>query len=441
MSTITRRGNSFRIRVSCGYDINNKQIMKSLTWTPEPGMTPKQIEKALERQKVLFEEKCGTGQYLDGRIKFIDFQEKWFKDYAEKHLRPTTLLSYRQLIQRINATIGHLCLEKIQPHHLLSFYDNLSKENVRNDYTYKSIINFKHFLSEKKITIVKLTKDAKVSEYVVISLLKYRNVTKSSAEKISKALNIKMTELFEPVNSKAKLAPKMILHHHRLISKILNTAVEWQVILSNPCNRVKPPKSKRIEAKYLDEIEAALLLERLENENFQYHTMIKLLLYTGIRRGELCGLEWKDIDFDNQVMHIRRTSLYLPGKGIFVDDTKSMTSERSIKLPQSAIDILKEFNHYQEQQKLEVGDNWIDNDRLFTSWDGQPIHPHTISGWFRKFIYKNNLPSVSIHSLRHTNATLLIASGVPIKTVSHRLGHAQTSTTANIYAHAIRSAD
>ena len=81
------------------------------------------------------------------------------------------------------------------------------------------------------------------------------------------------------------------------------------------------------------------------------------------------------------------------------------------------------------------------SDRIFTAWDGGMLNPEALSKWFHKFILRKGLPDVSIHGLRHTNATLLIAGGVPLKTVSSRLGHSSISTTGNIYAHAIRSAD
>ena len=88
-----------------------------------------------------------------------------------------------------------------------------------------------------------------------------------------------------------------------------------------------------------------------------------------------------------------------------------------------------------------MGDQWQEHDRLFTQWNGEPIHPDTVTSWFSGFVKKNNLPPETVHSLRHTNATLLIAAGTNLRTVSARLGHSQTSTTANIYAHAIQSAD
>lgn len=125
MATITKRGNSYRITVSCGYDLNGKQLRRTMTWVPPDGMTARQIQKEANRQAVLFEEKCRTGQVLDGNIKFADFAERWFKDYAEKQLRPTTVARYHVLMPRINAAIGHIRLDKLQPHHLMQFYNNL----------------------------------------------------------------------------------------------------------------------------------------------------------------------------------------------------------------------------------------------------------------------------------------------------------------------------
>ena len=93
------------------------------------------------------------------------------------------------------------------------------------------------------------------------------------------------------------------------------------------------------------------------------------------------------------------------------------------------------------EERLKMGDRWENSDRVFTQFGGKPLHPASITGWFRDFIVKTDLPKISIHSLRHTNITLLIAAGVPLRTVSYRAGHAQTSTTANIYSHAIRTAD
>ncbi len=103
--------------------------------------------------------------------------------------------------------------------------------------------------------------------------------------------------------------------------------------------------------------------------------------------------------------------------------------------------MLREFRVWQAKERLQLGDQWQDSGRVFTTWNGAPIRPDTITGWFHKFVEKNGLPPIHIHSLRHANASLLIASGVNLQTVAKRLGHANVNTTGKIYSHAIKSAD
>ena len=440
MAITVKRGDSYKITSSCGY-ANGKQIRKYSTWTPPAGMSEKQIKKELERQKVLFDEKCHTGQVLDGTIRFSEFAEKWFNEYAIKQLRPKTVARYKALLIRINAGIGHIKLDKLQPHHLLTFYDNLAETGVRSDVKYRCSVDFKALLKDQGLTKTAFTSSAGVSIAVLNSITNEKNISHISAENISKALGLPLDQIFTPIGNDDTLSAKTILHHHRLISSILSVSVQWQVIFSNPCDRVKPPKVEKTEPRYLDEKQAARLLALLQSESIQNRTMIQLLLLTGFRRGELLGLEWSDIDFKKQVIHVRRSSLYLPDKGIFVDETKNSTSERAIKVSASAFQSLKEFRLWQNEQRLKLGDQWQNSDRLFTTWNGKPMHPDTLTGWFHDFIARSGLPQISIHSLRHTNATLQIANGVPLTTVAGRLGHANASTTTKIYAHAIKSAD
>jgi len=266
------------------------------------------------------------------------------------------------------------------------------------------------------------------------------NVLKKTTEAIATALSVSPGEIFEAVKGKSTLDGVTILHHHRLITSMLNTAVEWQVIPTNPADRVKAPKAEKREARFLDEVQAREIINVLDSEPLQFRTMIIVLIYTGLRRGELCGLKWSDIDFAASMLQVNRAVQYLPKMGLF-EKLPKRNSVRPIKLPPLAARILLEHKNAQAAEAEACGDAWHDMDLVFTRTDGTYYNPDDLSAAFREFILSKELPSVTAHSLRHTNATLQIAGGVDIRTVSRRLGHAQTSTTMNIYSHAIKSAD
>lgn len=434
MATIRQRGNSYQIRVGSGYNLKGKQIIKTLTYTPPEGLTLKQIDREVERQKVLFEKKVKEGLYFDSGINFADFAEKWIS-YAEKQLAPKTIHRYKSLLIRINEAIGFIKLEKLQPHHLLAFYDNLGESGIRLDTPYKASDKCIALLNEN---IDKIALNSGVSARTIKGIAKGKPTTRIIVIKLFKALNSSDKTLF--TTESKSLSPKTIQHYHRVISSIFSTAVQWQILFSNPCERVKPPKSPNKEAHYLDEVQTQKVIELLSKEELKYRTAIILLIYSGFRRGELCGLEWPDIDFKNEIIHVKRASQYLPQKGIFEKSPKNKNSLRTIKLPSDIFSLLTEYKKWQNIQRLKCGDLWLNSNRLFTQWNGKPINPDTFTKWFHKFIIKNSLPLVSIHSLRHTNATLLISGGVNIRTVADMLGHAQASTTSNIYSHSIKSA-
>jgi integrase len=237
------------------------------------------------------------------------------------------------------------------------------------------------------------------------------------------------------------LSAKTILYHHRVISSILNDAVEWQLIPFNPASRVKPPKVQKKQAACYDMDQVKAMLKALETEEPKYRVIVIMALLTGLRRGELMGLTWQDVDFDGGTLMVRQASQYLPGKGTFVKEPKNESSQRLLALPSSLVNILRQYKREQAEHRLKVGDLWQGSDRLFTTWDGQPMHPDTISSWFPKFLKRHGLPHLPFHGLRHTAATLLINKGIPLKNVSGRLGHADVGTTGNIYSHFLQSAD
>lgn len=292
-------------------------------------MTKKQIDKELERQAVLFEEKCRNGTFLDGNIKPSEFVEKWLVDYTNKQLKDRTIAEYKRLCERIIMVLEHLRMDRIQPHHLIGFYNNLAEEGIRKDLKYKATNDFTEYLKAKHITSIELANSAGISRNTVMCCRQGKNVSADTATKIMKALN--NNSLFTIVSEKKILSTTSIVKYHTLLSSIFSTAIQWQTVISNSCDRVSPPKKERYEGRYLDEVEAAELMKCLGKEPLQYKTIVMLLLYSGMRRGELCGLEWSDINFKNSLISITKSSAYLPQKGIFDDTTKNKSSERGYK--------------------------------------------------------------------------------------------------------------
>lgn len=222
----------------------------------------------------------------------------------------------------------------------------------------------------------------------------------------------------------------------------MHRAVYWQLIVSNPAERVQPPKTKRPRRPYYDDMQCKKLLTNLNElgqDQIKYKTAIILTVFTGVRLGELLGLEWKDVDFRTGIVSVKRSSQYLTDYGIFTKRPKTESSIRDISIPDFVISLLEEYKVWYEEQKSFYGEFWTNSDRLFVQADGKPMHPTTISKWFIKFIGEIGLPVINFHGLRHTNATLLISQNVDIAVVAARLGHAQISTTYNFYVHPLKS--
>ena len=441
MAQIEKRCKSYRIKIFCGRDSKGNRKFKNFTYRPAPNMTEKQIKRELERLALEYENKYKNGLYFDDNMLFADFVSYWRNEYALKNLRPKTIVGYDCLLLRILDFFGNMRLNKILPYTIIDFYNSLSDDNIRRDLKCSVVYgNPKELLIERGLSQAEFSRRSGLSIKTVESFLKKKNISFASAEKICAFFDLKFDFLFA-ASGKKTLSDKTILEHHTLLNSLFERAVKWQILFDNPCRHLEPPKAKKSEARYLDEKETLNLLKLLDNESLKYRVMIYILLYSGMRRGELCGLKWSDIDFKNNVIDINKSNLYLPDRGIFEDTTKTESSKRIIKLPKFIFDMLKDLKKEQTSDRLKFGSKWTDTDFVFIAKAGKPIHPDTVSGWFRNFVEKNNLPKVTIHSLRHTSATLLIMQGVNVKTVSSRLGHSNLSTTQNIYSHAIKTAD
>ena len=372
MATIRKRGDTYQIRVSLGYDKNGNHKEQAMTWRPDAGMTERQIQKELNRQAVMFEEACMHG-YKAKAVKFEELAEEWFEEYAKLNLRSTTYERMKQLTHRIYPAIGHLRIDKISPRQLQGFVNSLTKEGAN--------------------------------------------------EKTGKPL-----------------APKTIRHNLSFISDVFSYAVKMGVVADNPCTKVTIPKGEVKEKQIYTPAEVERFLTLLNNEPLKYRTFFNLMIYSGFIRGEMLGLEWKDVNFETNVISVRRTSNYTAKKGVYTDTTKTKKSQRSLKFPQEIMDMLKEYKAEQDEQALKYGDKWVETDRLYTKWNGEPMQNGTPYFWLNEFCEKHGLPFYGIHSFRHLFASLLVNQGVDIVTVSGALGHSCVGTTSNIYCHMLQEA-
>ena len=178
-----------------------------------------------------------------------------------------------------------------------------------------------------------------------------------------------------------------------------------------------------------------------EFPDIRYKTAMFTLLLKGMRRGELCGLEWKDIDYENKTMTIARSVQDIIGFGLITKEPKTENSKRTISMPDKLIDYLKEYEVWWLNQKKYLGDRLGNTDRLFCTEDGADISPGLFRVWLQKTLAKVDLPKVTLHSLRHTNITLQLVVGVDMKTVSARAGHSKASTTSDFYSNFIKNSD
>lgn len=374
MATVTKRGNAYQIRVSCGYNAAGKHIMRSHTWKPEPGMTAKQTEKELQRQIVAFENKVKQGYAAENRLTFERYAEYVMQLKETKGKKHRTLDRYTEMLQRINPAIGYMKIEDIRPGHLNDFYAQLAKPG-----------------QNKK--------------------------------------------------TGGRLSNKTILEHHRLISTILAQAEKEMLIPYNPASRAEPPQPQKKEVTYFQPDEIIAIRDALESEPIKWRTATHLLLITGCRRGEIMGLKWAKVDFENNRIHIDNNLQYTAARGLYEETPKTAASVRNIKLPAETMQLLWQYRSWQARQQLASGDRWTYTDYVFTQENGKPMHPDSLTDWLGKFSKRHDLPHINPHAFRHTMASILYFNGMDSVTISKRLGHAKVSTTADIYAHIIQEAD
>ncbi len=210
--------------------------------------------------------------------------------------------------------------------------------------------------------------------------------------------------------------------------------VGWGLIPANPVAGAQPPRPKRREPRAVDAELARRILAAADGTTLEVPTAIALA--TGMRRGEILGLRWSDLDQDLTVAHVRRT-LQTTKAGPVLDEPKTRRSRRAVALPSFLRPYLLRQTADQESRRKRLGAAWQETDAVVDSGDGSPLSPDALSAAWPRFLAKAELPHVRFHDLRHAHATLMLLQGIHPKIVSERLGHASIGITLDTYSHVL----
>lgn len=416
MASIKERNGSYLITVSNGYDYHGRRIRETITYTPR-AKTPSAIEKEVTKFAFDFEDRVKNGEYYSGeKTSFEEMYHIWKKNWLD-HSDLTVAVKEQyieKLETRVVPKIGHLKMSKIKAKHI----DDI---------------------------------------------------------------------LFDLEDS--GLSPSTIKKYMVCIRSVFNYAFKKEYIKENPCLRCDPPKEKpkSDDLHYFTPDQATRFLEFLDQEytvvgkertrrdssgnkynvapytyTMKVSPMFKayyhLAIYGGFRRGELCALTWNDLDFKNETVSITKAVSLTKEYGQIIKEPKTPKSKRKVKVPRVCFDVLKEWKREETSLSFKLGTQWtgyrggdFDKNYIFIDQtNGSLMNLHTASNKFKELIERYNkdvededqkLPNIRLHDLRHTTATLLLANGSDIKTVSHRLGHSKTSVTLDVYSHFMEETD
>ena len=366
---------SFKFRAYLGRDEFGEQIAKYTTWHAPDSLTPSKVQRAAERAAKEWEQQIKAEFQKD-----VENPER----VREREINQTrTEFSY--FVREVWYPIC-ICNGEHKPT-TTEFYRHIS--NVIADY-----------FSGKAIQTISATD---IDKFLIYLHTRYS------------------TRRGKP------LAPKTIRHYYCALGFVFSFAMNKEYITKNPMERVDCPKVQKKKVDAFSEEQAREFFSYLDACPLDFRCMLSLMITTGIRRGELMGLQWGDIDFEHQIISINRNVTYTPASGIVVSTPKTECSIRQIPVMPSVLDLLKEYRGHTE--------NWQKSDFLFPK-DGNPAlarDPNSVTRRVKRFMKLHDLPDMSPHDLRHTCASLLLSSGADIKSVQEILGHSDASTTLNFY--------
>lgn len=379
---------SYQIKVSRGRDkLTGKQLTPyTMTYTPPEGWSKKAIERDLIKVAGEFEAACNRGEILTK-----EEQKAAAREAREQELKNPTFAQYIDIFlaeKALTIAPGTLLNYKNQFSHIKPFFDDLKISEIQPYHIKEAVTRFQ-----------------------------------------SEAVNEKNGKPY----SHAVLSRTWMLLHG-----LFSVAIENGIIQHNPMEGLRCPKQRKEEklktSLVYDEKQVTYIMDCLNKEPLKWRAMMLFAIDTGCRRGEIMGLKWDKVDLKTGACEIFRNRQYNPDTHSDYITTPKNGKGRTIFLNPPVLQILKEWKREQQINAFRLGKPI--NGYVFTHEDVEPMHVHAFTAYLQKFGKKYNLPGIHPHALRHTMATISIANGADIVSVSKKLGHANTAITLNVYSHA-----
>ena len=350
--------------------------IKRRKFTGEKGA--KQSEVLMKGRKWLLEMENGLLSDA-GKVTLGHWMTSWLADYIKPKAKPKTLEKYQSQVDLyINPSIGQKLLGKVTAPDLQRLYNRLMTEGGKAH----TVIN-----NEGKEVIVRKG----LSAYTV------RNV-------------------------------------HVCLHAAFGQAIKVGLLTRNVTEATEPPRLTRYEVKPMDLDQAQMLLVEAAKVNPRTYIITLLALETGMRKGEVFGLKWQDIDMKKGLLSVRR-SLATTAKKTYLQEPKTAKSRRTISLTSGLVKALKSYKAKQAEQKLAMGELYEDQDFVVANELGGIVHPNTFHATYRRMLKRTGLEEFNFHTLRHTHASMLLHKGINAKVVQERLGHASMTMTLDVYSH------
>ena len=372
--SVEKRGkNAYRLTVCEGYRADGKKLVRRKTIRLPEGLTDYARKRRLDEELSRFNEEIRRGEAPEGR----------------------------------DISVAELIREYIDVH-------CVAKGNAR-----QTIDGYRH-LARKEI----LPRWGRLSA---------RKLTPRMAQQLY--ADLRSTPPQGNHSKRSTLSGNTIHHYHTFLRALMNYAVRQGYIAQNPVSRVEAPRLEEREPTIYTPEQCRALIAALEKENRTMRAGILLALLGQLRKGEICALNWEDVDLEAGCICVRHSAYAPPGDKLQIKAPKTRRGRRLISLPEGVTTALRALQEEQAREKVRVSSLWEDSGAVFVDYTGKRLHPTTIPQRFWKILEENGLPHIRFHDLRHTGASILFMGNTDVQTLSARLGHSRPSVTMNIYGH------